>query len=738
MKKILNVLLIIFTILFIIGSVFIIYCLCVTVKEKLNVKALNTVNSGVKIYDDADEVVVVATNDSQNKCCSDEIPDYVKKAFVSIEDKRFYRHKGLDYKRILKATAKNIVSFSYKEGASTISQQLVKNTQLSSKKTVNRKLKEMKLAILLEKKFDKDEILTMYLNTIYFGEGTYGIKNASMKYFSKLPEKLSLDEGAYLAGIVKAPSYLSNNYDKAIERRNLVLKCMFKQGYIEKSVYESVIQKRTEIRKSEAKTFNNYFVKKVYCELENLGFDPNAISEYKVYTSFNKNVCETSLKAFNDCDLNCNYEIVVINSKGRVMSNINSCNIEISRSVGSAIKPLLVYAPCIEENVISPLTKIEDVKTDFNGYTPANYNDEYNGYISCEDALKKSSNVVAVKLMNILTPKKSLEYAKKFDLTLDYEKDENLSLALGCSANGQSLEEVASCYDVFVNDGFYYKNSYIDEIKNAEGKTVYKRKETPQKVFGEDTAFLTSEMLRENAKSGTAKKLSFLNFYIGAKTGTVGNKLGNEDAVCIAYTKDYVVGVRLFAKDEKLPNNVTGGTYPTFIARNIFESIYKDTNPDDIRKPQSVTRVEIDKYVYDNFNEIVECKNSSVEKILGYFKSTNLPTKKLKDVLKPTVSSAKLSVNTKEIEISLCVASNYEFRLYKVIKNNTVCIYDSSLNGKTERVIDEDLSPDSVYSYYLIPFIVYNGEEIVGEKYDVGKVKTPKHYIPDNWWDSDL
>ena len=735
MKKLLNVLLIIFTILFILGSVFIIYCLCVTVNEKLNVNALTSENGSLTIYDCNNEIIAVSGNVGQKGCSSGDIPEHVKNAFVAIEDKRFYKHKGLDYKRILKATAKNAIHLSFKEGASTISQQLVKNTQLSSKKTLNRKLKEMKLALALEKKYDKDTILNMYLNTIYFGEGTYGIKSASEKYFYKSPCDLSIDEGAYLAGIVKAPSRLSADYDKAISRRNLVLKCMYEQGYIDKNTFDKCRKTQTIIKDAPANKSNDYYVKKVYAELENLGFDPNLVSGYKIYTSFDENICKSLKQAFLDCKIDCNYEMIVFDKNGLAVSNLNSIGAEIKRSVGSAIKPLLVYAPCIEENIISPLTKIEDTKIDFNGYCPSNYNNAYGGYMSCTDALKKSSNCVAVKLMNVLTPEKALDYAEKMDISLNYEKDANLSLALGCSENGQSLEEIASCYGTFINEGFYYKNHYINEIKNADGKTVYKYIEQPEKVFGKDTAFLVQNMLKENAKSGTAKKLNYLNFDVGAKTGTVGDKNGNEDAVCIAFTSDYIVGIRLFTKENALPNSVTGGTYPTFIARSVLTDVYKTDFPKNFVAPESVKKIAIDKYIYDNFNELVISDDEKSEKIFGYFKTNNLPTKTVADVLTPTVSSAKLSVLSKEIQIELCLTKNCDFRLFKVYDKKSECIYDSLKQGKTEHVTDDKISPNTIYEYYAVPYYEYNGNEITGKKYEIGKVKTPDYDLPDKWWE---
>ena len=233
MKTVLKTILFIFALIIIclVGLIF--YYNVSTSNIKLDESKLINLERTVTYYDSSGKVFAEEVN---GKTISeiDKIPEHTLNAFVSIEDKRFYKHNGIDYKGLFRATLNNVKSFSFKEGASTISQQLIKNTHLSSEKTLNRKFAEIKLARQLENKYSKKEILEKYLNTIYFGDNCYGISCASMHYFAKTPAQLDINESAMLAGIIKAPSNYSPfvDYERCIKRKNVVLNEMFEQGYI--------------------------------------------------------------------------------------------------------------------------------------------------------------------------------------------------------------------------------------------------------------------------------------------------------------------------------------------------------------------------------------------------------------------------------------------------------------------------------------------------------------------------
>ena len=230
MKKTIKIFLIVIFSIFLIVSAFLLFFHITLIDVKFDKNRLINLNHTVTCYDSNGEIFSVESN-GVSVSDNEEIPEHTKQAFISIEDKRFYKHNGIDFKGLLRATFNNIKSFSLKEGASTISQQLIKNTHLSNEKTLKRKFSEIKLTRELEKQYDKNKILETYLNTIYFGDGCYGITTASKHYFNKSPSELNINESAVLAGIIKAPSNYSpvNNYEKCFERKNLVLKEMLAQ-----------------------------------------------------------------------------------------------------------------------------------------------------------------------------------------------------------------------------------------------------------------------------------------------------------------------------------------------------------------------------------------------------------------------------------------------------------------------------------------------------------------------------
>ena len=214
------------------------YYFAVTNSVTLDREKLRLSTATVKVYDDRGNAVTLSQSNKEHAAI-EELPAYVSGAFVSVEDKRFYSHHGLDYKRIIKAIGKNIASFSFREGASTISQQLIKNTHLTGEKTVNRKLKELKLTRILEKNYSKSEIIELYINSIYFGHDAFGIADAARFYFDKETKELSPAESAMLAALVKSPNRYSpfKDADRCLSRRNFVLKLMYEQGCIRESEY---------------------------------------------------------------------------------------------------------------------------------------------------------------------------------------------------------------------------------------------------------------------------------------------------------------------------------------------------------------------------------------------------------------------------------------------------------------------------------------------------------------------
>lgn len=393
----------IFSLVIIFTGAFVYYS-AVTQGVDLDPSKLENATSACSVYDGNGQEITL----NGGVAAENELPENLRNAFVAIEDKRFYSHKGVDYKGMARAVINNVKNGKIKEGASTITQQLVKNVYLSGEKTLKRKLKEIKLARQLEKKYSKTEILNLYLNKIYYGEGSYGVVAAAKRYFGKEPENLSLSECATLAAIVKAPSTYSpyKNYELCKGRRNLVLKEMLSQGFIEETDYGSAVSELITLADKTDENISD-FSDETICEAIEILHKENAeqLNGYKIYTSVNRDLQKTLPTPTISNTARDFIALVTDNSVGKIIAYKSTIG-QIRRCPASAAKPWLVYAPAIEERYVTEATKILDEKTNFGGYTPSNAGKNYQGYVSVKESLSKSLNVPAVKIANSLGMKK--------------------------------------------------------------------------------------------------------------------------------------------------------------------------------------------------------------------------------------------------------------------------------------------------------------------------------------------
>lgn len=740
MKKTLKILLLIGATIFIFIVGFIIYFNILTCDVSLSEEKLVNINRTIKYLDINNDVFCEESN-GISIVELEQIPKHTIDAFIAIEDKRFYKHKGVDYKGLLRATFNNIKSFSFKEGASTISQQLIKNTHLTSDKTLKRKFSEIKLALELEKRYTKNEIIEKYLNTIYFGDSCYGINAASEHYFNKKTCDLDVNESAILAGIIKAPNNYSpiNNETNCNKRKNLVLKEMHSQGYIDKQTYEQNINKPVLIYLQESipneYTYSTLSKMELNKIIQNSPYGKNHL---KVYTNYDPN-CQNLLKenVINE-QTKCDKTSVLINKNGEIKAYYSTCG-NLKRQAGSVIKPILVYAPAIENDVVTEATKIVDEKTDFNGYCPSNYNNKYYGNISVKDALTKSSNVCAVKILNYTGIENSLKYLRKTDINVN-KNDNSLCVALGSLNEGTDLLSLTTSYSVFNNDGNYYKYFCINKISDENDRVIYNHKNTPTKVFNDDTISIMNDMLLNVVKEGTAKKLSYLNFPIYGKTGTVGNTDGNFDAYSISYTDDNILGVWFGNKDNSLmDNNVTGGSAPTIIASKIWSKLYKNEIPKEIPRSSSVSEVYIDKLTYEENGKIILADNICPErykqKVL--LKNKNIVKEYSTRFSSPNIIDYKLSVNNNRNEISLCLTEYCNAEIYKIVDDKKTLIFDTYKNNKNN-FIDENILIDKCYYYVIVPYYFDGSVKHYGNEIKTKIIKSPKQSIGDSWWKNDL
>lgn len=719
MKKVLKICLFIFLVACLIVFSLLAYFYASVRNIEFDEKRLKKFGIEMEIYDEND--VVAYTTSLNGKDYEDDIPQHVKNAFIAVEDKRFYKHHGLDYKRILSAFLHNLKSRSYKQGGSTISQQLIKNTLLSPEKTIKRKFAEVKLTKILESKYSKDEIITLYLNSIYFGENCYGIKSACRKYFDKEVNEISVNESAMLAGVVKAPSKYNpvSNYDLSIKRKNLVLNLMSLQGYITKNQENKLKNEKIFISDNNSEQFFSSCKKEVDELLDSYYFK----EKIKVYTSLDS---ELQKKIENvRCDHKSDFSYVVLDNKsGAVKSYCSTCQ-NLKRTPASTVKPFLVYAPCLEENLVNLQTKILDEPTNFNGYSPKNYNDKYYGYISVKGSLCKSLNVPSVKLLNMLGIKKALSYAKKMNVDV---KNEDLSIALGNIENGISLINLAGCYSVFSNGGNYLSPYFIEKIETESGKVLYEHKKSEKKVFSEETAYLVNNALMEATKSGSSRLIGGKTYQICGKTGTNGTKKGNKDAYSISYTSENTVGVWLGNRDNSLMDNgVSGSSYPTKINSAIMDIINKDKTPSNFNVPQNVVTVKLNKAAYDDNCEIA-LADENEKYFEGVFKKGTEPKNVLKSE-KIIIKDLKIACNNCNFSIFYNLNGCDGIYLYS-LKNDKKTLFKNIKDSTFETVLKE-----GNHRFFIVPYKRKGDKIIKGEEIELPEIIAKKDYIqPKEWW----
>ena len=728
MKKAVKIGIIITLILFILGSLFFIIFINDIMgisSVKFDKEKLIAVNQEIVVYND-DNVELKNTISNKSIVKIEDVPNHVVNAFISIEDKDFFKHNGLNYKRIAKAMFNNLKSFSFKEGASTISQQLIKNTHLTNEKTIKRKVKEMLLTKKLEKEFSKKDILETYLNVIYFGENSYGIERAALTYFGKETKDLTLWEGATLAGIIKSPYTYSPVYnpENCLKRRNLVLSEMLKDKKISQAQYDEAVNMPLEIvdRKQE-QGVNNLYVKACINEAEqilNLSEKDIMLSGIKIYSYLDDEVQKQLYDIANNennyhtnsyGNTNDSLLIMIDNETYAVLGYAGKSDYDLTnfvRQPGSTIKPILVYAPALEKGLVSPDTLILDEKINYGGYSPKNVGGKYYGYVSVEESICDSLNVPAVKTLDYVGIENAKQFAKKAGIKFD-ENDNGLALALGGFTNGVTLKELTNSFLPFVNDGNFSKANFVRKIVDVNGKTLYEHKPKEEKIMGEDTAYLMTSMLKEACKTGTSMKLKNLDFDVAGKTGTVAitGTNNNTDAYSVAYTTKHTMGVWIgnYSNTTKyvLEGKNNGGTYATNMIKMCFEELYANNKPENFKQPNSVKEVEIDLKEYEN-NHVIKLASSNCP---DRYKIKTLVSKRFEpketSELFENLSVENFDVKIENGKVLICFdAEDYlKYEIMRVENGKTKSLKKySNKKGKIE-YYDFNIKENSTYNYYI-------------------------------------
>ncbi len=706
----------------------------------LDKSLLPTASAKPVFYDINGEKIEYLTDDY---VLPEQIPDDLKNAFIALEDKRFYSHKGYDPIRIGGAIICNIKSRSVKEGASTITQQLVKNTHLSNERTINRKLKEIAIARKLEKEYSKDEILAMYLSVIYFGNGAYGVKQASRLYFDKEISDLSLQECATLAGIVKNPRKYSPfaKEEDCVARRNLVLSVMQKEGYISQESKEiasnSPLDKSTEGKTNKSqKKYCDYYIKKATDEVCNmLGITKYQLnnSGYEIYTNLDVNLQKSLYENANnsqffESDDVQSVQIVVDNVQNAVVACYSSLGYDIKRQVGSVMKPIAVYAPAIDMNLVSLATPVVDEKIDFGGYRPSNFNDKYYGETTIRDAIKKSMNSIAVKTLSYVGLPQSAQYISNFGVNLEYF-DQNYALALGATANGVSPTEICSAYTTLANNGIYKENSFVKYVA-IDGNKIYISSQTPSRsVVKSSTASIITSALSDTVKDGTARTLCALPFDVAAKTGTVERADGkNSDAWCVGYNDNYTVCV-WHGSDNGMSER--GGGYPAMNNKKIWQSINDyQSQPKSLTYCNEVEWKDIDTYATKKYKQVMlSSQNTPIEyrKTEIFPIGVNIETSRCFDEVEDF--DFTLCANANRVQITFDTQDIYTYNIYRedCYGKNLVCIVQG--NGEQKIIYDNPLAFFDVVKYTIECESSFNS--------DIKKSSTKMVYV-DDLFDSDF
>lgn len=537
-------------------------------------------------------------------------------AFISAEDARFFEHEGVDVIRIAGAIVADIKAGSYVQGASTISQQLIKLSHLTSEKTISRKAEEAALAYEMERQYSKEDILEMYLNYVYFGGGYYGIEAAAKGYFGVHASDLTLDQSAMLAGILKSPSgYAPHiNYAASINRRNNILRLMRDYGYITDDEKKQASARRPTILHDKNEEYSGYYtdaVTKSAAALMGITVDELIRGGYSIYSAMDSDIQHYCEEMFKNGELfpaeDSEAAIVVLEpSTGMVVAMVGGRSYtggisfnratDIRRQPGSVIKPVIAYAPAFEYLNYTAADMILDEETTFADYTPSNYGNKYYGWVTVREAVTKSLNVPAVKTLSAVGVYKAKDFAKRCGIEFD-DKDDSLALALGGFTYGVSPLQIAGAYSCFASGGIYNTPTLIKKITDRNGLTVYEYRQDNRRVMSEANAYILTSMLKSVVTEGTGHRLNTLDIPIAGKTGTVGLANGNRDAWMAGYTPEYTAVVWQGYDSDRLgllPSSATGGTYPALMLYELFNHIYPDGRSGDFEKPGSVKQYSID------------------------------------------------------------------------------------------------------------------------------------------------
>lgn len=577
------------------------------------------------IYDSQGGVLAELKNEKNIRyLSSEEIPLTVKDAFVSVEDKRFYKHNGVDFFALTRAVTKLIDKDAITQGGSTITQQLSRNVFLTHEVSWQRKVKEMFISWELEKIYTKDQILEFYVNNIFYGNNCYGIEAASRKYFGKSISECSLSETAFLCGIPNSPSRFDplDHKENTLQRRDVILQAMYENEKISKAEYEQALAEEITVD-SHSTTYEQSWAKSyvIHCIVEEMmaadGFefqydfaqvtDKEDYEEryqetfakyreelyksgYQIYTSINpqhqaalQKAIDEKLEPYNTKNTNGTYALqcaatCIDNETGLVTAIVGGRSQEdisydynraylSSRPPGSSIKPLVVYTPLLERGYTAD-SVVEDRKSPEG---PKNANNQYSGSISLRTAVEKSKNTVAWDKFNELGAETAMNYLLEMEFTDIMPQDYTGSSALGGFTKGVSSLEMSAAYAALDNHGVYRTPSCIVKVEDSYGNVIMEHKENSKQVYQPEAAEAMTDILQGVMTRGTAAGMGLDKMPSAGKTGTTNE---NKDGWFVGYSPYYTTSIWVGYDSPRWLKGLTGSAYPAEIWNTYMKEVH--------------------------------------------------------------------------------------------------------------------------------------------------------------------
>ena len=705
--------------------------------QKLDISRLSALAQTSSMYDMNGELMSELRGSENRIIVSlDEIPLHTRQAFIAAEDLRFYDHRGIDVYRILGALRSNLKSGSLAEGASTITQQLAKLTHLSAEKTIRRKLEEINLAFQIEKVYNKDEILAMYLNTVYFGRGAYGIQAAAQAYFGVDAEDLTLNQSASLAAIIKAPSIYAPHISPSNNRsrRQYILSVMAENGFISQEEKQAALDESIWVLAQEAeKQLYSWYIDEALREsAELLGLSADEVIQggFKIYTAYDARLQTIADEVYADSSFFPaaasdgtpiqSAMAVVDTNNGAVLAMIGGRDYTVRRGLnratqmrrqpGSALKPLAVYGPALELGYTTASVLLDE-KTSFGSYTPRNAGDRYYGLVTMRTAIRNSLNTTAVRLLEEIGLDASIQYLNKMGIPTR-NSDRNLSLALGSMTYGVTPVELAAAYVPYANGGIYHQPYCVERIETVDGSNVYERKDSGKQVLSAQNAFLMTSLLQSVVSSGTGTRMLAANTPIAGKTGTVSMTGGNRDIWMTAYTPEISVAVwmgydQTDAK-HKISNGITGGRNTASLAAAFFKKAYADREKPDFSQPDGLVWLTLDKRALTSRGSIMLASDKTPKeyRLSEVFAASNRPYA-VSDIWQApdAPSSFYVAHNASGYpELHFKASSDARYRIQRDSVGESVILTEMiASSGQALSFLDSTAQAGILYTYRIIP-----------------------------------